>query len=92
MNLKIKELEFDLNDNDSGYLTHSIHPFPAKFPPQLPKTILEKYAKQSFVVLDPFCGSGTTGVVSKRLGRQFIGCELNPVFFKMATQRFNNQI
>jgi len=41
------------------------------------------------IVLDPFCGSGTTGVVAKRLGRNFIGIELNPKYVKMAKKRLN---
>ena len=40
-------------------------------------------------VLDPFTGSGTTGVVAKRLGRNFVGCEINPDYLKMATNRIN---
>jgi DNA modification methylase len=39
------------------------------------------------VVLDPFAGSGTTGVVAERLGRRFIGCELNPEYAEMAVRR-----
>jgi site-specific DNA-methyltransferase (adenine-specific) len=39
------------------------------------------------VVLDPFAGSGTTGVVSIRYGRSFIGCELNPEYAAMADKR-----
>lgn len=39
------------------------------------------------IVLDPFMGSGTTAVVAKRLGRRFIGFELNPEYVKMANQR-----
>jgi adenine-specific DNA methylase len=35
-------------------------------------------------VLDPFAGSGTTGVVALRLGRSFIGIELSPVYAEMA--------
>ena len=38
-------------------------------------------------VLDPFCGSGTTGVVALRHGRSFIGIELNPEYVEMARQR-----
>jgi len=38
-------------------------------------------------VLDPFCGSGTTGVVALRLGRRFIGIELNPSYVAMAGRR-----
>ena len=39
------------------------------------------------IVLDPFFGSGTVGVVAQRLGRQWIGCELNPEYVKIAEQR-----
>ena len=39
------------------------------------------------VVLDPFCGSGTTGVVALRHGRSFIGIELNPEYIEMARKR-----
>ncbi len=39
------------------------------------------------VVLDPFCGSGTTGVVALRHGRSFIGIELNPEYVEMARKR-----
>ena len=39
------------------------------------------------LVLDPFCGSGTTGVVALRHGRSFIGIELNPEYIKLARKR-----
>lgn len=42
------------------------------------------------VVLDPFMGSGTTGVACMELGRQFVGVEINPDHFKAACQRLEN--
>jgi len=39
------------------------------------------------VVLDPMCGSGTTLVVAKKLGRNFVGIEINPVYVEMARKR-----
>ena len=42
------------------------------------------------IVLDPFMGSGTTGLVAKKLGRDFIGIELNPEYVKMAEKRINS--
>jgi tRNA/tmRNA/rRNA uracil-C5-methylase (TrmA/RlmC/RlmD family) len=41
-------------------------------------------------VLDPFAGSGTTGVVCSRFGREFIGIELNPEYAEMARKRIGN--
>jgi len=43
------------------------------------------------IVLDPFIGSGTTGVVAKRLGRHFIGIELNKEYIEIAMKRINNE-
>lgn len=42
------------------------------------------------VVLDPFCGAGTTGLVALKFGRDFIGIELNPEYAKMARDRIYN--
>jgi DNA modification methylase len=42
---------------------------------------------QPCVVLDPFAGAGTTGLVARRLGRSFIGIELNPEYLNMAENR-----
>ncbi|MCI0443019.1 site-specific DNA-methyltransferase [bacterium] len=41
-------------------------------------------------ILDPFCGSGTTGLVAIGLGRKFIGIELNPKYAEMAERRIYN--
>jgi DNA modification methylase len=41
------------------------------------------------VVLDPFAGAGTVGVVAKRHGREFVGVELNPEYAKIARERIN---
>ena len=43
------------------------------------------------VVLDCFMGSGTTGVACKKLGRSFIGCEINEEYFKIAERRINDR-
>jgi len=44
------------------------------------------------VVLDPFCGSSTTGVVANRLGRKFIGIDLNEDYCKIAKKRILKEI
>ena len=45
---------------------------------------------EDYTILDPFMGSGTTGVACKLLGRDFIGIELDKKYFKIAEQRINN--
>lgn len=44
-------------------------------------------SKPGDTVLDPFCGSGTTGAVAAQEGRDFIGIEINPKYSKMSEQR-----
>jgi site-specific DNA-methyltransferase (adenine-specific) len=39
------------------------------------------------MVLDPFCGAGTTGVVSIKNGRSFVGVELNPEYISLSKKR-----
>jgi DNA modification methylase len=41
-------------------------------------------------ILDPFAGAGTTGVVAEKLGRKFIGIELNPEYARMANRRIDS--
>ena len=43
------------------------------------------------IVLDPFFGAGTTGVVAKKLGRNYLGIELNPEYIKIAEKRIAGQ-
>lgn len=44
------------------------------------------------VVLDPFMGSGTTGIACQKLGREFIGIEMNEEYFEIAQRRINNAV
>ena len=41
-------------------------------------------------ILDPFMGSGTTGVAAMQLGRKFIGIEIEPKYFDIACERIEN--
>jgi site-specific DNA-methyltransferase (adenine-specific) len=48
--------------------------------------------KEGDTVLDPFMGSGTTGVVAKKYGRNFIGIEIEPEYFNWAKKRIEKTI
>lgn len=58
---------------------HSFHWYPATFLAAIPGTIIPLITEPGHVVLDPFCGSGTTGAEAVRLGREFIGIDTNPI-------------
>lgn len=58
----------------------SIHPYPAKFIGDIPRTLIDLLPiPNDTVVLDPFCGSGTTLVEAQRAGLPSIGVDLNPI-------------
>ena len=62
-----------------------------KHPTEKPEILLERIvmlgSKEGDTILDPFTGSGTTGVIAKRLKRNFIGFEISPEYFEMAQNR-----
>ena len=49
--------------------------------------LIERYTNEGDTILDPFMGSGTTGVACARLNRNFIGIEINPQYFEIAQRR-----
>ena len=63
----------------------TIHP--AVFPYEIPYRHIKSWTNEGDVVLDPFMGSGTTGLAALDLGRKFIGIELNEEYFELSKQR-----
>lgn len=56
-------------------------------PTDLMKWVLKYYSREGDVVLDPTMGSGSTGVACKEMNRNFIGMEMNPEIFQVASER-----
>ena len=59
-------------------------------PVELLKQYIELASQENNIVLDPFMGSGSTGIACKELNRNFIGMELDEEYFKIAKERINN--
>ena len=59
----------------------------ATYPTELVKPCIQAGCPEGGVVLDPFMGSGTTGLVAYNAGRDFVGIELNPTYAAMAERR-----
>lgn len=60
---------------------------PAVFPIEIPLRHIKTWSNEGDVVLDPFMGSGTTGLAALELGRKFIGVDLNKDYCRMAEKR-----
>jgi len=63
----------------------------ATFPPALIEPCILAGSPRGGVVLDPFFGAGTTGLVAQRHGRKWIGCELNPEYAALAQTRIEDE-
>ena len=63
----------------------------AVFPPDLIEPCIKAGSEEGDIVLDPFMGSGTTAVVSKSLGRHYIGCELHEEYGKLIQKRLSEK-
>ena len=61
----------------------------ATFPEQLIEPCILAGSRPNGIVLDPFFGSGTTGVVAEKFGRRYIGIELNEEYIELAKKRLN---
>ena len=64
---------------------HLAHPCP--FPEEIPYRLIQLYSYPSDLILDPFCGSGQTLKVAKRLGRHFVGYETVKGYVDYARRR-----
>lgn len=64
---------------------------PAPFPEELPKRLMQLYTFENDIVLDPFMGSGTTAIAAKKLGRHYVGYEINEEYCKKAEERIKTE-
>jgi len=84
--------EGNINGKNPGDVWEvNTHPFPgshfAVFPPDLIEPIIKSSSPPNGTILDPFAGSGTALRVARKLGRKFIGIELNPEYAAMCERR-----
>ena len=63
---------------------------PAPFPLELPHRLINLYSYENDIVLDPFCGSGTTCIAAIQNNRNYIGYDINEKYIELAEKRINN--
>ena len=75
----LSAIDWSFTNNDTSFLTHDLHPYPAKFIPQIPGHCISKLSLPGELVFDPFGGSGTTALEAVRLGRRALSVDANAV-------------
>ena len=65
---------------------------PTEKPVALFEWIMDRFTESGDAVLDPFMGSGTTGVACVKTGRKFIGIEIDPGYFEIAVKRIKKAL
>jgi len=80
-----------MKDVWTGSLTKPSEKLEGKHPTQKPEYLLERIilasTEKGQVILDPFCGSGTTGVEAVKYGRKFIGIDVNEEYMEISKKR-----
>lgn len=66
-------------------------PHPTTKPLALMRELVSDFTDPNDLVLDPFAGSGSTGVACRQLGRRFLGWELKPEYFEIACRRLRGE-
>ncbi len=81
--------DWDFAGEDTQYLTHGLHPYPARMVPQIARRLLGRLAHRNDVVLDPFCGSGGVLVEARLAGLNCVGIDINPLACLLAEVKSN---
>ena len=76
---RLEAIEWDFAEAKTGYLTHGLHPYPAKFIPQIPNALIQELSSVGETIADIFCGSGTTLLEALQLKRHAVGIDANPL-------------
>ncbi|MDA7968272.1 MAG: site-specific DNA-methyltransferase [Gammaproteobacteria bacterium] len=77
--MKYEDFTWDFRGSDTKEFTHCFHVYPAMMIPQVARRLLEKYGNSSKVLLDPYCGSGTSLLEANLRGIDAVGTDLNPL-------------
>lgn len=76
---RLEKLDWDFVGAKTDYLTHGLHPYPAKYIPQIPNALIQELSSVEETVADIFCGSGTTMVEALTLKRHVAGVDASPL-------------
>jgi len=79
--------EYRVGSTQTGGIDH-----PAMFPEKLARDFVATWSNPGELVLDPFCGSGTTPLAAKELNRRYVGIEINPEYVAICKRRIAQDV
>jgi SAM-dependent methyltransferase len=82
-----RERDWNFWDAETDSLTHGIHRYSGKFIPQIARQAIELLTEPGDLIVDPYCGSGTTLLEAALVGRRAIGFDLSPLAVLIATAK-----
>ena len=78
------------DSNGIGFLGEDVKGHPCPKPAKVMRWLVQRFCEDGGTVVDPFTGSGTTGVAAMQLGRRFIGVEMDSKYFDIACRRIED--
>ena len=82
--------EWDFHNEDTQQHLHALHPYPARFVPQIPRKAILTWSNPGDYVLDPFCGCGTALVAAEKFGRKWIGIDISKDAIEISEKRLKD--
>ena len=79
---------WDIPNAKANHIEKTDHP--CQFPVAIPQRLIKALTNENGLVLDPFMGSGTTGVAAMMEGRRFIGAEIQKSYFDISVDRITD--
>lgn len=80
----LRATDWSFEASTTRALTHNLHPWPAKFIPDIPAVAIRALTSPGDMVLDPFAGCGTTAVEARAAGRAYVAADVNPLAVRIA--------
>lgn len=75
----LQEIDWAFTDDETGYLSHDLHPYPGKFIPQIPRHVIARLSLHGELVWDSFGGCGTAALEAILMGRRALSTDINPL-------------
>lgn len=86
-NLKYRDESWDFQYVNTKEYTHCFDTYPAMMIPQIVRKLLKEYGVEGGLLLDPYCGTGTSLVEASLFGMHSVGCDINPLVRLIATAK-----